>query len=123
MDGASLTAIRTGAAAGLATELLARPDASVVAVIGTGVQARTQLEAVCCVRRIRLARVYGRNAETAECFAQEMRQRLGIAVQRAASTTEAFKDADVICTATSSTTPVFADDDIPRGAHINAVGS
>jgi ornithine cyclodeaminase/alanine dehydrogenase-like protein (mu-crystallin family) len=123
MDGASLTAIRTGAASGLATDLLARPDASVVAVIGTGVQARAQLEAVCCVRRIRFARVFGRHAEAAGCFAQEMGPRLGVTVQRAASTTEALRDADVICTATSSTTPVFADADIPRGAHINAVGS
>jgi ornithine cyclodeaminase/alanine dehydrogenase-like protein (mu-crystallin family) len=123
MDGASLTAIRTGAASGLATDLLARTDASIVAVIGTGVQARTQLEAVCCVRPIRLARVFGRNTEAAERFAQEMSQQLGITVQRAASTAEALKDADVICTATSSTTPVLADGDVPRGAHINAVGS
>ena len=123
MDGASLTAIRTGAASGLATDLLARTDASVVAVMGTGVQARTQLEAVCCVRRIRLARVLGRNAEPAERFAQEMSQQLGIAVQRAESPAEALRDADVICTATSSTTPVIADSNVPRGAHINGVGS
>lgn len=123
VDGASLTAIRTGAASGLATDLLARTDASVLAVIGTGVQARAQLEAVCCVRRIRLARVYGRNAEAAERFAHEMSKQLGITVERSASTAEAIKDADVICTATSSTTALFADADVPRGAHINAVGS
>ena len=123
MDGASLTAIRTGAASGLATDLLARADASVAAVIGTGVQARTQLEAICCVRPIRLARVFGRNAAAAERFAQDMSRQLGITVQRANSSAEALRDADVICTATSSTTPVFADGDGPRGAHINAVGS
>src|SRR5262249_48619191 len=65
LEGASLTAIRTGAASGLATELLARADASTAAVIGAGVQACTQLEAVCCVRPIRRARVYSRDAESA----------------------------------------------------------
>jgi len=123
MDGASLTAIRTGAASGLATELLARADATTAAVIGTGVQARTQLEAVCCARPIRTAQVYGRNADAAKRFAREMSEQLGVTVERAESPAAALKDAGVICTATPSTAPLFADADVPDGAHINAVGS
>jgi ornithine cyclodeaminase/alanine dehydrogenase-like protein (mu-crystallin family) len=123
MDGASLTAIRTGAASGLATDLLARPDAAVAVVFGTGVQARTQLEAVCQVRPIRRARVYGRNAAAAERFASEMTARLGISVEHAPTPGEALADADVVCTATSSTTPVFDDHDLPPGVHVNAIGA
>ena len=123
VDGACLTAIRTGAASGLATDLLARADTAMQPLIGTGVQARTQLEAVCCVRSIGRARVYSRNAEAAERFAGEMSQQLGLSVERAESPSAAIKDADVVCTATSSTTPVFEDHDLPPGAHINAIGS
>jgi ornithine cyclodeaminase/alanine dehydrogenase-like protein (mu-crystallin family) len=123
MDGVSLTAIRTGAVSGLATELLAREDVSTAAIFGAGVQARTQLEAVCCARPIRRARVYCRNGEAGESFAREMSQKLGIEVARASSPSAALQDADVICTATSSATPVFDDRDIRPGMHINAVGS
>ena len=72
IDGASLTALRTGAASGLATDLLARPDAECAAVFGAGLQARMQLEAVCCVRDIRRARVFDPRAELADGFAVEM---------------------------------------------------
>lgn len=123
MDGASLTAIRTGAASGLATDLLARREACNVAIIGTGVQARTQLEAVCCVRPIRFARVYSRNFEAAERFACETRGQFDISVEPAASAAAAIQDAHIICTATTSTNPVFDDADVSPGTHINAVGS
>ena len=123
MDGASLTAIRTGAASGLATDLLARPGATTAAIIGTGVQARTQLEAICCVRPITSARVYGRHAGTTQRFAAEMSQQLGIPVLPAASPAAALRGAGIICTATPSASPVFADADLSPGAHINAVGS
>jgi len=122
MDGASLTAIRTGAASGLATDLLARLDAASVAVIGAGVQARTQLEAICCVRAVQRARVYDCRAEAALRFADEMQQRFGISVEPAASPSEAMADAAVLCTATTSATPVFDDRDVRPGTHINAVG-
>lgn len=123
MDGASLTAIRTGAVSGLATELLAREDATAVAIFGAGVQARTQLEAVCCARPIRHARVYSRSIEAGERFAREMSEKLGIEVERAASASAALEGADVVCTATTSAAPVFDDRDIRPGVHINAVGS
>ncbi|MGC8990647.1 MAG: ornithine cyclodeaminase family protein, partial [Verrucomicrobiia bacterium] len=122
MDGAALTSLRTGAASGLATDLLARPESTTVAVFGAGVQARTQLEAVACVRRIQRVRVFDRNMESATRFADEMRQQLGLEVQCATSPAEAADGADIICTATTSAVPVFDDRDVKPGAHINAVG-
>jgi ornithine cyclodeaminase/alanine dehydrogenase-like protein (mu-crystallin family) len=123
MDGGALTAIRTGAASGVATDLLARPDAAVAAVFGAGVQARTQLEAVCSVRSIRRAYVYDPDPGAAERFSAEMTRQLGLPVQRAATPAAALADADVVCTATTSATAVFDDHDLKPGAHINAVGS
>ena len=123
MDGAALTAIRTGAASGLATDLLARGDAAVAAVFGAGVQARTQLEAVCAVRSIRRAYVYDSDAAAAGRFAAEMTERLGRPVERADSPSQALEHADVVCTATTSAAPVFEDDALKQGAHVNAVGS
>jgi ornithine cyclodeaminase/alanine dehydrogenase-like protein (mu-crystallin family) len=123
MDGASVTAIRTGAASGVATDVLARPEAAVAAVFGAGVQARTQLEAVCCVRAIRRASVHDVDPTAAERFATEMTRQLGVPVERTSTPARTLKDADVICTATTSSTPVFEDHDLPPGTHINAVGS
>jgi len=123
MDGASITAIRTGAASGAATEALARRDASVAAIFGAGMQGRTQLEAVCAVRRIGQARVFDVDTAAAEAFAQEMGRSLGVPVEVAADATAALAGADVVCTATTADTPVFDDADICPGVHINAVGS
>lgn len=125
VEGTSLTAIRTGAASGLATDLLARPDASRVAVIGAGVQARTQLEAVCCVRRVEAVRVYSRTRGHAERLAREMAGvgRVPTRVVVAPSAAEAAAGADVVCTATSSSEPVLRADDVGPGTHVNAVGS
>ncbi|MBC7098699.1 ornithine cyclodeaminase family protein [Candidatus Bipolaricaulota bacterium] len=122
LEGSSLTALRTGAASGLATRLLARPDAEVAAVFGAGVQGRTQLEAVCTVRPIRKAYVVDPDREKARAFAAEMTKRLSIPVQ-VASPGEALAEADVVCTATTSTTPVFLDHQLKEGVHINAIGS
>ncbi len=123
MDGASLTAVRTGAASGAATDLLARPDASAATVFGAGPQARTQLEAVCAVRPIRRARVYDISADRARALAREMADRLGIPVEAATSPAEALAGAGVVCTVTTSAVPVFADGDVAPGTHINAVGA
>jgi ornithine cyclodeaminase/alanine dehydrogenase-like protein (mu-crystallin family) len=123
MDGTSLTAIRTGAASGAATDLLANPDASAVAIFGSGPQARTQLDAVCAVRPIRRARVLDPEAARAAAFAREMAERLAIPVDPVRSSAEALAGADVVCTATTSTVPVFADAELAPGAHINAIGS
>jgi ornithine cyclodeaminase/alanine dehydrogenase-like protein (mu-crystallin family) len=123
MDGASLTAIRTGAASGAATDLMARPDAEVVAVFGAGVQARTQLAAIAAVRSLSEARVFDIAAEARRAFAEEMSRELGFTVRAAASPAEALDGADVVAAATTSTTPVFKDADLAKGAHVNAVGS
>ena len=122
MDGASLTALRTGAASGLATDLLARPEAAVAAVFGAGGQARTQLQAVCCVRPIRRGLVFDADPDAAARFASDMTRQLGLPVERAANAAQAVEHADVICTATTSPTPVFEDRDLKPGTHINAVG-
>lgn len=123
MDGTYLTALRTGAASGAATDLLARPDAAVAAVFGAGVQGRTQLEGVCAVRPIRQAWVYDVDRARAEAYAAEMSARLGVPVLVAETPAEAVREADVICTATTSSVPVFDDADVRPGTHINAVGA
>jgi ornithine cyclodeaminase/alanine dehydrogenase-like protein (mu-crystallin family) len=123
MDGSSITALRTGAASGVATRLLAQPRADTAAIFGAGVQARTQLEAVCTVRPIKQVRVFDCRRAAAEVFAKDMSARLSIPVLAASSATEALAGAQVVCTATTSTAPVFEDRDLATGAHINAVGS
>lgn len=122
MDGEYLTALRTGAASGLATDLLAPSDASVVAIFGTGVQARTQLAGVCAVRPIRRALVVGRSPERAERFCREMEVTFHFPVEMAGPA-EALEQAQVVCTATTATEPVFSPEMVSAGTHINAVGS
>jgi len=123
LDAARLTAIRTGAASGLATDLLARRDATRVTIFGAGVQGRTQLAAVCQVRPIEAACIYDIDVDRARHFAEEMTEKLDIAVHVAPHAAAAVRTADVICTATVATQPVFDDGDLPDGVHINAVGS
>ena len=123
LNGTHLTALRTGAASGAATDVLARADASTAAILGAGVQGRTQLEAVCAVRPIRKAWVYDVRPEAAEAFAEEMGAALGAEVTAVSSARQAVREADVICAATVSVRPVFADADLAPGTHINAIGS
>ena len=122
MDGEYLTAVRTGAAAGLATDLLARKDAEVAAVFGAGVQGRTQLEAVCVVRQIKHAYIFDTITAKANEYAQEMSKQLSIPVS-AAGDNAVLRQSDIICTATPSSTPVFSDNDLKPGVHINSIGS
>src|SRR5690606_12939754 len=120
LDGTWLTALRTGAASGLATHLLAREDASVVALFGAGVQARTQLEAVRAVRDIREVRIVSRTAGSAQRLASELD---GVAVHVLDDAAAAVRGADIVITATNSTTPVFPGSALEPGAHVNAVGA
>lgn len=115
--------LRTGAASGVATKYLARQNSRVAAIIGTGGQARTQLEAVAQVRKLESARVYGRDAARREKFAQEMTQRLGIPVRSAGSSSEAVQGADIVCTATTAANPVVCGADLAPGVHMNAIGA
>jgi ornithine cyclodeaminase/alanine dehydrogenase-like protein (mu-crystallin family) len=123
MDGTYLTALRTGAVSGAATDLLARSDARFAAILGAGAQGRTQLEAVCAVRPIEQVWIYDVDPDSAATFAGEISTRLSLPVKVAASPGEALGQADIVCTATTSSTPVFADADLQPGTHINAVGA
>lgn len=125
LEGGTLTAIRTGAGSGAATDLLAREDAGVVAIIGSGVQARTQLEAVCTVRDIAEVRVYSLNPEHARNFAAEMagREPIPSVIEVSDTAAAAVRDADIVCAATTSSEPVFPGDLLSAGTHVNAVGS
>jgi len=115
--------VRTGAASGIATRFMARPDATEVGIIGSGKQAKTQLEAVCKVRKIRRACVYSPNEEHRRAFSEEMSRRCEVEVVPVHRPELAAEDKDIICTATSSREPVLLGHWIPQGCHINAVGS
>jgi len=125
LDGTYLTALRTGAVSGAATDFLARPEARTVAIFGAGAQGRTQLAAVCAVRKIERAWVYDVNVEAAERYVQELGGRAGMPphLEVADSPAAAVREADVICTATTSHTPVFDSSDVRPGTHINAIGA
>ncbi len=123
MEADRLGQIRTGAASGLATRYLSRPESRVLAVVGSGWQAFTQVEAVCAVRPIDEVRVYSRTPANRERFAGWVRQHLGVAARPADSAKEALDGADVVCTITSSTTPVVTGELLAPGMHVNAAGS
>ncbi len=122
MDAASITAIRTAAVSGVATRLLARDDARVLALLGSGVQAQTHLEAMCLVRNITHARVWSRNFEHAQRFVSRNEQNL-FQVEAVASAQLAVADADIICAVTSSHESVLKGEWLKPGAHLNVVGS
>ncbi|HXJ05555.1 MAG TPA: ornithine cyclodeaminase family protein [Candidatus Acidoferrum sp.] len=115
--------LRTGAASGVATKYLARENSRVAAIIGTGGQARTQLEAIACVRNLKSARVYGRDAAKRDRFSKEMSEKLGFSVGSASSSSEAVHGADILCTATTAASPVVSGADLAPGVHINAIGA
>ena len=114
---------RTGAASGVATKYLARQNARTAAILGTGGQAKTQLEAVAAARKLDLVRVYGRDPGRRANFCAEMSRRLGIPVDAASSAAEAVRGADIVNTATTSAKPVLDGHDIAEGAHVNAIGA
>ena len=115
--------VRTGAASGVATRWMSREDSRIVGIIGTGLQARTQLEAVSLVRRLGEVRVCGRDANRREGFATEMSARLKVPVRSAVNAEEAVRDADVVITSTTSTNPVVEGRWLKKGTHINAIGA
>jgi ornithine cyclodeaminase/alanine dehydrogenase-like protein (mu-crystallin family) len=123
LDATSITAIRTAAVSGVATKALALEDAGDLAIIGSGVQARTHLEAMRVARRLRRVRIASKDLERAKAFAARESGKLGIPIEPAESVREAVAGADIICTVTSSREPVVFGEWISAGAHINAVGS
>jgi alanine dehydrogenase len=125
MEAAYLTALRTGAASGAATDRLARADSRVLACFGAGAQAETQIEAVCSVRPIERVWIRGRTHDSAKLLAQKIAARRDFPsdIRVADTPSQALVEADIICTATTSHTPVFDGDDVRPGVHINAIGS
>ena len=113
LDAENLTAIRTGAASGLATQLLSNTNSSVAAIFGAGVQARYQLRAICIVRNIKKVLLFDNDQSKAESFKNEMENELGLNIE-ICSDQNVLKDAQIICAATTSSVPVFDDKYISR---------
>jgi ornithine cyclodeaminase len=122
-DGGFVTAWRTGAASGAATDVLARPDAKVGAVVGCGVQGRTQALGIDAVRPLEEIRVHDQNADRLAGFVSEMQPQIGARLVPVDEPRAAVEDADVICTATTSASPVFEGHLIRPGTHVNGIGS
>jgi ornithine cyclodeaminase len=121
VDASAITATRTAAVSGVATKALAREDARELAILGSGVQARSHLEAMAAARPFERARVWSRTAEHAAVFAAEAE--VSFPVEAVESAEEAVRAADVVVTATSSPEPIVRRDWLAPGAHVNAVGS
>ncbi|HET6899178.1 MAG TPA: ornithine cyclodeaminase family protein [Vicinamibacteria bacterium] len=123
LDNGFLTELRTGAAGALAADLLARRDVETVGIIGSGGQARYQLEALLGVRRPRRVRVYGRTPTSASSYAREMSERFGLDVSAVPSAREAVIESDIVITTTPSREPIVRADWLRAGTHVTAVGS
>jgi ornithine cyclodeaminase/alanine dehydrogenase-like protein (mu-crystallin family) len=125
LDGTEVTAMRTGAASGVGTRLLASPDAEVLALIGCGGQAAWQVRAVCAVRPIRELRVFSRTRERRDAFAERIGGELdgSVRVRASGSAEEAVRGAHVVCCATTSSAPVFDAGWIDPGTHVNGIGA
>ncbi|MDH3923248.1 MAG: ornithine cyclodeaminase family protein [Xanthomonadales bacterium] len=121
-DGAEITAVRTAAASALATRVLARPDAASHGILGTGVQAASHLDAICCVRTIRSVSVWGRDQKKAEHFAEQHTGRLDVNITAVADPAEAGA-CDIVSVVTNSPKPVLAGSWLQPGAHVNLVGA
>lgn len=123
VDAGDMGQIRTGAASGVATKYMAKESASSVGVIGSGYQARTQLEAVCAVRDIKSAKVFSRTEERRDRFASRMSEKLGIDVTASDSAEACVDGTDVVITMTSTSQPVLRGEWLQPGMHINAAGA
>ena len=122
LDAENLTAIRTGAASGLATKLLSKLNASVAAIFGAGVQAKYQLKGICTIREIKKVFLFEKNIDKAKSFKEELESESPITIHISIDQS-ILKEAEIICTATTSAVPVFKDESISPGTHINSIGS
>jgi ornithine cyclodeaminase len=123
VDASAITAIRTAAASGVATRLLAREDATNLAILGSGTQAASHLQAMLLARPIRRVRVWSRTPAHAQRFARLATDQIGAEIEPMPTAREAVQDADIICTTTAAPTPVLLGEWLGSGVHINAVGS
>jgi ornithine cyclodeaminase len=123
LDGETLTAMRTGAASGVSTRMLARPESRVLTLFGAGGQAEWQLRCVAAARPIDEVRVVTRSPERREPFAARLGRELGLAIRPLASAREALDGADVVCCATTATEPLFESSWVAPGTHVSGIGS
>jgi ornithine cyclodeaminase len=123
VDASAITAIRTAAASGVATQLLARQDAENLAILGSGVQATSHLEAMLLARTIRRVRIWSRTPARAQRFARLVAEKHGVHIQPVLTARDAVQNADIICTTTAAPDPVLLGEWLSPGTHINAVGS
>jgi ornithine cyclodeaminase/alanine dehydrogenase-like protein (mu-crystallin family) len=123
LEPGTLAWIRTGAASGVATKYMSRPDASVVGMIGAGRQAVTQIEAVCAVRPVSLVKVYSRDAERRQQFATKTRERLGVDVEPVTTSEDAVRGSQIVVAITNAREPVFDGHLLEPGTHVVAAGS
>ncbi len=123
MDASSITAIRTAAVSGVATQAMAREDAGDLAILGSGVQARTHLQAMAEVRPLRRVRAWSRHAGRLGEFVAWAKRIMGVVVEPTPGSKEAVSGADIICTTTAASVPIVMSQWVRDGAHINAVGS
>ena len=123
MDGGYITAVRTGAASGVATQYLARRDCRIAGVLGSGIQAQTQLEAMCAVRTIKVAKVFSPTPAHRASFAERMAAKLGIEVIPVSDAAQAVKGCDIVVAASAAKTPILMGDWLSPGTHINGIGS
>jgi len=123
MEGSAITASRTGAVSAVATKHLARSDASVLGVIGTGTQAQTQVAGVCAVRKIEEVKVYSRKPKNVSSFIDKMKTTIRQPIEATRSAKEAVQGSDIVITATNSSSPVVRYNWLESGTHINAIGA
>lgn len=123
LEAGAITAVRTAAVSAVATDMLARPDAATLAILGTGTQALSHIGAMLEVRPFESIRVWSRNPETVEAFVEEQAERFGVRIEAAADVKSAAAGADVICTTTAARQPILFGDMLDDGVHINAVGA
>ncbi|HEY4063063.1 MAG TPA: ornithine cyclodeaminase family protein [Puia sp.] len=122
-DAAEITAIRTAAASAVATRLLSRKDSKVLAILGSGEQAEKHIEAILQVRNIDQINIWSRDSKKASALAKKLTPQYPVPIHATGNVREAIGNADIICTVTASKQPILTGDWIPKGAHINAVGS
>ena len=122
-EAGAITAIRTASTSAMATDVLARADSRILAVLGTGEQALHHALAIPHVRQIDEIRIWGRSLEKAQCLAAEVAQKTGISTQADAKVADAVSQADIICTVTAAAAPILFASDVSKGTHINVVGS
>ena len=123
VDGNAITRVRTGAVSAVATDLLARQDATKLAIIGAGTQGRSHLNAILSVRQITQVSIFDKHPKFSQVFAAYAKENHNISVRIASSVAEAVADADIICTVTPSHNPLLFHGQVKEGCHINAVGA